>query len=541
MMKHKIKYFDRFVFVLIPMIITAILVYNLSFAMLRVINAAMAQEWTLFWNESLWMMIFVVLLVPSNLLTAYCRTAFSKYALTRMKSDYLEAVFGKNIDEFQKDNNAAYVSALTNDFSIIETDYIEQIVGIAEGIINFSTAIIIYSMINPLILLVGIGMMVVNGLLSNLIERPVKKHNRERSELFAGYNSFIKEVLSAFGIIKNNGLETRVRTNFNTKSESVQQKKYIIDKLMSFVFVAQNALGMSVFLVLMLFVVKMTLSGAITFAAVVVIVNNIDKLIGPIFTVAEAIPKVRSVKAIFTRIEKSLQDKNTHVETLNLSSFEHEITFKNVSFAYEENQVLKNVDLTFEKGKKYLIIGPSGGGKSTVLRLLRKYFEPSEGTIEIDGSLLSDIKKQDYFARIANIEQMIFLFEDTLRNNLTLFKDYDDAEISEAIAKAGLTEFVQSNSEGLDYMIYDNGKNVSGGEKSRIAIARALLNKSDIIMLDEAFASLDRNRVKAIEATLMALDGVMIINVSHVVIAENKDLYDGIVQVKNKSAFMINR
>ncbi|MFA6335868.1 MAG: ATP-binding cassette domain-containing protein, partial [Bacteroidales bacterium] len=103
----------------------------------------------------------------------------------------------------------------------------------------------------------------------------------------------------------------------------------------------------------------------------------------------------------------------------------------------------------------------------------------------------------------------------------------------------GLTEFVQSNPEGMDYMIYDNGKNVSGGEKSRIAIARALLNKSDIIMLDEAFASLDRDRVKAIEATLMDLEGVTVINVSHVVIAENKGLYDGVVLVKNKSALMV--
>jgi len=538
-MKHKIKYFDRFIIVIIPMIITAFLVFNMSFSMMRVIDAAVAQLWTVFWNESFWMICYVVLLIPSNLLTAYCRTAFSKYALTRMKSDYMQAVFGKNINEFQKDNNAAYVSALTNDFSIIESDYLEQIIGIAEGLINFTTAIIIYSLINPLILLVGIGIMGVNGLLSNLIERPVRKHNRERSELFAGYNGFIKEVLSAFGIIKNNGLETRVKDNFYAKSESVQQKKYIIDRLMSFVFVGQNALGMSVFLVLMLFVVNMAMKGLVTFAGVVVIVNNIGRLIGPIFTVAEAIPKVRSVKAIFTRIDASLQDKNTHIETVNLTSFEHGITFKNVSFAYEDNLVLNNVDLTLEKGKKYLVIGPSGGGKSTFLRLLRKYFDPTEGTIEIDGEVLSDVRKQDYFARIANIEQMVFLFEDTLRNNLTLFKDYSEFEVTQAIAKAGLTEFVQSNPEGLDYMIYDNGKNVSGGEKSRIAIARALLNKSDIIMLDEAFASLDRDRVKAIEATLMDLEGVTVINVSHVVIAENKGLYDGVVLVKNKSALMV--
>ncbi len=535
-MKRKIKYFDRFVLVLIPMILTAFLAFKMSFAMMYVINASLARDWELFWSESISMILYVFLLFPSHVLTAYCRSAFSKRAITKMKTDYIQAVFGKNIDEFQKDNNATYVSALTNDFAIIETDYLEQLIGIAEGLINFATGIIIYSLINPFILLVGVGIMLINGLLSSLIERPVKKHNTERSLLFAGYNAFVKEVLSAFNIIKNNGLEQRVLSNFNTKSESVQQKKYIIDRLMSYVFVSQSALSTAMVLGLMLLVARMTMAGLITFAGVVVIVNNIDRLIGPIFVVAEAIPKVRSVKAIFKRIDESLQSKNSHVETLELNHFESGIVFKNVSFAYDDNQVLQNVDLTFEKGKKYLVIGPSGGGKSTVLRLLRKYFNPSEGIIEIDGLPLSDVRKPDYFARIANIEQMIFLFEDTLRNNLTLFKDYSEQDIAEAIEKAGLTDFVKSNPEGLDYMIYDNGKNVSGGEKSRIAIARGLLNKADIIMLDEAFASLDRKRAKEIEATLMDLQGVTIINVSHVVIEENKARYDGIILVKNKSA-----
>ncbi|MCK7492302.1 MAG: ABC transporter transmembrane domain-containing protein [Comamonadaceae bacterium] len=192
---------------MLPIIATAVLAFKMSFSMKATIDAALAQDWTLFWHEAVWMIAFVLLLFPSNVLTAYAKTAFFKYAATRMKTDYVEAVFHKNIDEFQKDNNASYVSAVTNDFAIIETDYLEQIVAISEGFINFATAIVIFSLISPLILAVGIGMMVVNGFISALIERPVKKHNEERSKLFAGYNGFVKEVLSAFGIIKNNGLE----------------------------------------------------------------------------------------------------------------------------------------------------------------------------------------------------------------------------------------------------------------------------------------------------------------------------------------------
>ncbi len=535
-MKRRIKYFDRFPLVLLPIVATAILAFKMSFAMKATIDAALAQDWTLFWEQAIWMLAFVGLLFPSNILTAFAKTAFFKYAVTRMKTDYVDAVFHKNIDEFQKDNNAAYVSAVTNDFAIIETDFLEQVVAVSEGVIQFATAIVIFSLISPLILLVGIGMMVLNGFIGALIERPVKKHNEERSKLFAGYNGFVKEVLSAFGIIKNNGLEDRVRTNFREKSTSVQEKRFVIDRLMSYVYVGQTATTNFVVTGLFLLVARLSMAGAVAFSGVVVVVSNIDRLIGPIFTVSEAIPRIRSVKAIFKRIDDSLQSRNTHPETLPLERFVRSIEFRGVSISYDDNVVLKDVNLTFEKGRKYLVIGPSGGGKSTFLRLLRKYFDPTAGTIEIDGAPLKDVRKQDYYARIANIEQQVFLFEDTLRNNLTLFKEYGEDEIADAIMKAGLGEFVRSNPEGLEYMIYDNGKNVSGGEKSRIAIARGLLNKADLIMLDEAFASLDRDRARAIETTLLDLVGVTVINVSHVVIDENKSRYDNIVVVKNRSA-----
>ena len=118
---------------------------------------------------------------------------------------------------------------------------------------------------------------------------------------------------------------------------------------------------------------------------------------------------------------------------------------------------------------------------------------------------------------MANVEQHIFLFEDSLRNNLTLYKNYSDEELNAAIEAAGLNDFVLKQPDGLEQLILDNGKNVSGGEKARIAIARGLLRQSDILLLDEAFASLDDEVAKSIEQRLLALDDVTVIQVSHVV------------------------
>ncbi len=219
-----------------------------------------------------------------------------------------------------------------------------------------------------------------------------------------------------------------------------------------------------------------------------------------------------------------------------MSEFEDHIVLKNVEFQYDDEvdskKILTNVNLNIKKNGKYLIVGPSGGGKSTLLKLLRKYFAPTGGNILIDGKPLRDVKKEDYFAMIANVEQQVFIFHDTLRNNITLYKSYSEEEIRAAIEAAGLTTFIQSLPDGLDTMIYDNGRNISGGERSRVVIARAMLTKASILFMDEAFASLDMERAREIEQTILKLKDITVINVSHVVFRDTKKQYDGVFTVK---------
>jgi ABC-type multidrug transport system fused ATPase/permease subunit len=217
-----------------------------------------------------------------------------------------------------------------------------------------------------------------------------------------------------------------------------------------------------------------------------------------------------------------------------LPEFKQGIEFKNVEFSYEEEEqrILSDINLKVKKNGKYLIVGPSGGGKSTLLKLFRKYFEPTSGNITIDGFDLRDVKRDQYFKLVANIEQQVFIFEDTIKNNITLYKEYTDQEVNAALEASGLTEFVKNSPDGLDSILYDNGKNISGGERSRLVIARALLNKASILFMDEAFASLDMERAREIEKTILGLKDMTVINVSHVIFKDTRELYDRVIMVK---------
>lgn len=535
-MRRKIYYMkDAYVTVLILALISY-LDYRIAFTLFDLISVAETGIWDEFFVYGRKLMILVLLLLPTNLIYAYSKGFVIKRSMTKMKTDYMKKVFNKNISEFQSDNNALYISAITNDFNTIEKNYVEQFLFVIESIIKFATAILIISLISPIIILIGLGMVLINIIISVLSSRPVNKHNKERSEMMSSYSGFIKEVLSAFHIIKTNNLESTVTETYNSESKRVQEKKYIIDRIMTYIFAVQNTSIQFLFLGLLIIISYLMINGVIIFAGLVVVVTKIDDIINPVTQLSQSIPSILSVKSLYARINKTLENQNSKEETLSYNGLEQSIEFKDVGFSYDDKTVFESVNMVFEKGKKYLVIGPSGGGKSTMLRLLRKYFNPTDGKILIDGIDLSDIKKNDYFSTIANVEQQTFLFEDTFLNNLTLYKDYSEDEVWDAINRAGMHDFVDSHTDGLHRMILDNGKNISGGERSRVAIARALLNKVDILFLDEAFASLDRKLTVEIENSILALKHITIINVSHVIIEENKSKYDEIVFVNNNTA-----
>lgn len=515
----------------------AILEGYLSITMMDAIDMAVSGNGHMFKEEAIKLLLIALSLLPVNVLLAFGKGLYKRKAVVSAKVNYVSRIFNKNINEFQRDNNAKYVSTLTNDVNTIESNYIDGIYETLLGVVYFIVGVVVIAYVSPISLVLGLVIGLISTLVSILLNKPIQKHQAQRSELYEGYTSYIKEVLGAFHIIKSNNLSEKVKTDFYYKSNDIQQKGYIIDKISTFIFSLQN-LNMIVAVYILLGITSfMAIKGSLTLGGVILIINNLEKIIAPIMRFGEWLPKILSTKKIFEKIEDTLQNQDNYEETIDLEKFNEAIEFNNVSFGYDNGDVLNNINLSLNKGEKYLVIGPSGGGKSTLLKLLRKYFSPRDGEILIDNENLKDVTKTSYFKHISNIEQQVFLFEDTLRNNITLYKDFSEEEINVAIERAGLKGFVQSLPQGLDTMIYDNGKNISGGEKSRVAIARGLLQKSDIIFLDEAFSSLDSKVAKEIENTILGLEGITVVNVSHVVFEETKRKYDNIFVVKNKSVY----
>lgn len=529
---------------LILVLIASVMVFTvdgfMNIQMMKAIDAVTQMDRGLFQSQLSNLVLLALTLIPTSLALAFAKGLYKKKAMVSGKKFFIEGIFKKDINQFQSENTASYVSALTNDMANIEVNLIDGIYEVVVNFVNFTIGILVIAYVSPIALVAGVLLGIIGMGVSILMGIPLQKHQLKRSEFFKGYTAYIKEFLGAFHIIKANDLSEKVKVDFYNKSKDIQDRGYIIDRIISYVSASQNFLMMFIMYGLLAFSVYLTIKGELTLGGVILVANSMDKILNPLMQISEWVPKIMSTKGILKNVDSLLVCDEVESKFQSFDTFASQLVLNQVGFKYGETEVLNQTDLVFEFGKKYLVIGPSGGGKSTLLKLIRKYFQPIDGELLMDQRNIATIGYEDYYRQLANIEQQIFVFEDTLKNNLCLYKNFTDVEIMEAVEKAGLNDFVDKHPDKLERMILDNGKNISGGEKSRIAIARGLLQKARLLILDEALSTLDSHTAKAVEKTLLELRDVTVINVSHVIFEENKNDYDEIYMVKNKKVYALS-
>ena len=194
--------------------------------------------------------------------------------------------------------------------------------------------------------------------------------------------------------------------------------------------------------------------------------------------------------------------------------------------------MLENINISFEKGKSYAIIGSSGSGKTTLLNLIAGSLQNYKGSIELDGIPLDDLSEESIQKLYSIIQQNVMIFNGTIKENITMWRnDFPEEQIQNAIDKASLRKLVDEKS--LDYLCGENGNRLSGGERQRISIARAILQESSVLLVDEGFSALDEENAANIEKMLIDLRDKIVISVTHKISKDSLDRYDNIIAIKN--------
>ncbi|MBS5843426.1 MAG: ABC transporter ATP-binding protein [Clostridiales bacterium] len=478
-------------------------------------------------------LILIAGIAVGSLISYYSKPKF----ITRGISQYKEFVFGeltkKNISAFSSENSSTYISALTNDIQTIEQGYLWNTFSMLESLLTFIGAIALMIWYSPLLTLIAIGLSLLPLIASVLTGSKVAEEEKKVSDRNEAYTSTLRDSLGGFSVIKSFKAEAQMVRIFKDNVKELAKAQCGKHKMRILVQMFGSVAGITAQLGVFIFGAYLALSGkGVTAGTTMIFVQLMNYILNPIGTIPTCIAERKAARALLEKIANAL-NVNVREETeTEHKELKHGITVKNLSFSYEpEKQVLKNINCAFELGKKYAIVGASGSGKSTLLSLLMASYQNYEGTICYDDTELRKIGSSNLYEIESIIQQNVFVFNATIRDNITMFRDFPEDEIDEAIRLSGLSALIEE--KGTDYLCGENGSGLSGGEKQRISIARSLLKKSQVLLVDEATASLDAETAYQVSSAILRLEGITSIVVTHSLDEGLLKQYDGILTLKN--------
>lgn len=458
---------------------------------------------------------FVLLCAGLSLLNYASQPRFLERAMRQYKDFAFKKLMGKSISSFRDESAAGYLSALTNDAASIETNYLAQMLAMITKAVTFIGALLLMCRYSLLMTAIAAGLTVLPLIASLLTGNRLQAVESRVSERNGEFTAALSDCLAGFTVVKNFKAEREIFHLFAQSNKALEHEKFTGRRIKTLVGMIGAVTG--IFAQLGVFIAGVYLSmkgGSMTPGAVVLFVNLMNFIISPIAELPGLLACRRAALGLVDKLAAALERSSSREGSETLNRLEHGIRLENVSFAYEPGKtVLHGINAEFEAGKAYALVGGSGSGKSTLLNLLMAAETNYSGHILADGIELSDISTESLYGTMAAIQQNIFVFNASIKDNVSMFRDFPKTEMDEAIARAHLGALIRERGE--DYLCGENGSGLSGGEKQRISIARSLLKKSSVLLADEVTAALDAQTAHRVSSDILDLQGITRIVVTH--------------------------
>lgn len=458
---------------------------------------------------------------------------FIAKAMAQYKEYVFDRVCKKGIAAFSGENTTLYISALSNDAASIQNNYLSNIYVIMESGLTCIGALVMMFYYSPLLTGISIALSLLPLLASILTGSAMAKAEKAVSDKNESFMTTLKDSLSGFAVIKSFRAEAQMGKIFAGKVKEVAAAQTWRKKMEIVVELLSSMAGVMVQFGVMLFGAWLAMSGTgLSAGAVLIFVQLLNYVLSPIGRIPQAIAGIRASKALIGKIADALDDNVREDGTVEKRELSQGINLQGVGFAYEpEKPVLRDVDFTFEAGKSYAVVGASGSGKSTLLNLLMAAHSGYTGDICYDDAELKTIRGESLYEMVSLVQQNVFIFNASIRDNITMFSDFPEAEVDRAIALSGLAALIAERGE--DYLCGENGSGLSGGEKQRISIARSLLKKSQVLLVDEATAALDVQTAFQVSSAILDLQDMTRIVVTHALDENLLRRYDCVLTLKN--------
>ena len=484
--------------------------------------------------RSAWIVIIVVVIYTiANVMYRAVYPRFLQRAMQQYRDYAFSRLTQKSLRSFSKEGTALYVSALTNDCTSIENNYLAATFTLIELLFCFLGALIMMLYYSPMMLVLAVALSFLPVAVSMTAGNRLTEQEKEISKKNERFVSIVNELLSGFPVIKSFRAETQASRLFSQRNEQAEEAKKNKRRTEQLISLLANDAGIIAQMGIFLAGAWLAISSkGVTAGVVIVFVQLMNYVLNPISQVPLLWSNRKAAIALMEKLSDALSENVREEGREKLNGFSEKIEVKDLTYGYEpESPVLKDLDVQFDAGKSYAIVGGSGSGKSTLLNLLMGSSSNYQGEICIDGVSIKNIESESLYQLMTSVQQNVFVFNDTIRNNVTMFHEFSDKEVTLALERSGLSELIEKRGE--DFVCGENGANLSGGERQRISIARALLRKSPILLVDEATAALDAATARAVSFSILNLVGMTRIVVTHRLEEAILRRYDKILVMKN--------
>lgn len=451
--------------------------------------------------------------------------------LTNYKNFVFRRLLTNNVNTFGEEQSGRYLSGLSNDVTSIERQYLETLFDIIAGVALFVGGLLSLFWIH---LWIGVTV-VASSVLPLSVSLIFGKRAQQREEVVSAENdrfvSSLRDILGGFSVIKSFKAEPEIQKIFDKNDESLEQAKRRRRNTISDIDILSMTSGMLMLMIVIGVGVLLSIQGKVTAGAIVACVQLMNYITGPVQVLPTAFSRRKAAVALIQKMEDTLEHSEDAERHVSVEDLEQGIRFNNVCFGYEENKMILNgVDCFLKKGHSYAIVGISGSGKTTMLNLLMGAYPGYTGEVLLDDNQIRDISMESLYTLISVVQQNVFIFDDDIISNITMYKSFPQEDIDRAINYSGLRSLIAE--KGLDYKCGEGGSRLSGGERQRISIARAILKNMQILLMDEATSSLDNQTAREVEDAILSLNSITRLVVTHKYNAELLRKYDEIIVLK---------
>ena len=505
-----------------------------TWLMQQLIDAASGLPGALPLRQLAWITGGFILLCAALMLLKYAsEPRFIEKAMRQYKDFAFQKLTEKSISSFRAESTAAYLSALTNDAASIEADDLSQLLSVIMKAVTFFAALAMMLWYSPLKTAIAAGVPVLPLVAALLTGGPLQAAEKRVSDRNRDFTAALSDCLGGFSVVKTFRAEKEIFRLFAESNRALEQEKFSRRRVKALVGMIGATTGIIAQLGVFLAGAYLALSGkGLTAGAVILFVNLMNFMIEPVAELPGLLAARKAARGLIDKLADALEQDEAQPDGVHITPLARELRFENVRFSYDgETEILRGVSARFEAGKAYAIVGASGSGKSTLLNLLTSPGTAYDGSILLDGTELRTIAPESLYETVSLIQQNVFVFNASIRDNITMFRSFPSEELAQAVRRAQLESLLADRGEG--YLCGENGSGLSGGEKQRISIARSLLKHASVLLADEATAALDAQTAHQVTDDILSLTGVTRIVVTHTLEQAALRQYDGILVLKD--------